>query len=508
MRLRRGLLLAAQVAALYLLLLALHAPLLALPYFWDEAGYFIPAARDLLLTGDPVPTTTLSNAHPPLVMAWLALAWKLFGYSFLVTRAAMLVFAALALAAVFRLAERLGGRELAVAAAACTAVYPVFFAQSSLAHLDMAAAAFTLWAMLRYLEGCRLACVALFALAALAKETAIVAPFVLFAWEVIASRKWPSLAAPSARSLQSSAALLLAAVPLAAWFGYHYARTGYAFGNPEFVHYNLLATLHPARIGLAALRRLWQLFGYMNLFVLTAAAAVAWGMRRRSRSATAAPRVELATFAVLAAAYVVMLSVLGGAVLARYMLPVTPLAIVASLWMVQQEVRRWKLVVAAVLLSFAVGLFAPSVTASPPEDSLAYRNFILVHAQAAAFLERQMPDATVLSVWPANDELRHPWLGYVRAPLHASQIKNFSTEQLRNAPPGFHAVLVYSHHPENRLLRLFPALERAANRWFEGHRDLTAEEAAALVGGRVVFRAQSGQQWAAVVASTTRYPSP
>jgi len=28
-------------------LIALHAPLLQLPYFWDEAGYYIPAARDL-----------------------------------------------------------------------------------------------------------------------------------------------------------------------------------------------------------------------------------------------------------------------------------------------------------------------------------------------------------------------------------------------------------------------------------------------------------------------------
>ena len=25
-----------------------HAPLLQLPYFWDEAGYYVPAARDLL----------------------------------------------------------------------------------------------------------------------------------------------------------------------------------------------------------------------------------------------------------------------------------------------------------------------------------------------------------------------------------------------------------------------------------------------------------------------------
>ena len=58
-------------------LLALHAPLLRLPYFWDEAGYYVPAARDLLLTGSLIPHSTLSNAHPPLVMAYLALWWKL-----------------------------------------------------------------------------------------------------------------------------------------------------------------------------------------------------------------------------------------------------------------------------------------------------------------------------------------------------------------------------------------------------------------------------------------------
>src|SRR6202011_4148202 len=59
-------------------LMLLHAPLLRLPYFWDEAGYYIPAARDLFLTGTLIPQSTPSNAHPPLVMAWLALAWHIF----------------------------------------------------------------------------------------------------------------------------------------------------------------------------------------------------------------------------------------------------------------------------------------------------------------------------------------------------------------------------------------------------------------------------------------------
>src|SRR6202158_625274 len=56
-------------------LMLLHAPLLRLPYFWDEAGYYVPAARDLFLSGTLIPQSTPSNAHPPLVMAWLGARW-------------------------------------------------------------------------------------------------------------------------------------------------------------------------------------------------------------------------------------------------------------------------------------------------------------------------------------------------------------------------------------------------------------------------------------------------
>ena len=79
----------------------LHAPLLGLPYFWDEAGYYVPAARDLLLTGSVIPHSTPSNAHPPLVMAYLAGGWKVMGFSIFVTRSLMLLVAAFSLLGCF-----------------------------------------------------------------------------------------------------------------------------------------------------------------------------------------------------------------------------------------------------------------------------------------------------------------------------------------------------------------------------------------------------------------------
>ena len=270
-------------ALIFTFLFATHAPLLRLPYFWDEAGYFIPAARDLLLTGSLIPHTTLSNAHPPLVMLWLAFWWKFSGFTPAVTRTAMLLIAAFALLGLWRLARDVANQQVAAATVLCTAVYSVFFAQSSLAHLDMMVCALTLWGLAMYVERRPVATIVFFALAPLAKETAIVTPLALLAWELLCPLVHGKVQAIETfclyrRRRLSAFSFLLCLVPLALWFVYHHYRTGFYFGNPEYLRYNLEATLSPLRIFLAILIRLWHTLGYLNLFVLTLAAAYA--MRR------------------------------------------------------------------------------------------------------------------------------------------------------------------------------------------------------------------------------------
>src|SRR3979411_2714614 len=140
-------------ALFFVALILMHAPLLRLPYFWDEAGYYIPAARDVFLSGTLIPHSTPSNAHPPLVMAWLALAWRVFGYSTQVTRTAMLAVSAFSLLGLFRLSRSAANLPAAWATTALVALYPVYFTQSSLAHVDLPAAGFTFWALAAYVEG-------------------------------------------------------------------------------------------------------------------------------------------------------------------------------------------------------------------------------------------------------------------------------------------------------------------------------------------------------------------
>src|SRR5579875_1886308 len=115
---------------------ALHWPFMRLPYFWDEAAQFVPAARDILRGAGWIPSSAAPNIHPPGVVAYLALSWRLAGESPFVTRSAMLLLAAFGILSAFLLARELcrkvpGHPEFLAAALLCLS--PLFFAQSMLA---------------------------------------------------------------------------------------------------------------------------------------------------------------------------------------------------------------------------------------------------------------------------------------------------------------------------------------------------------------------------------------
>ncbi|HEU5403667.1 MAG TPA: glycosyltransferase family 39 protein [Terriglobales bacterium] len=486
----------------------LHGFLLRLPYFWDEAGYFIPAARDLLLTGDLVPHTTLSNAHPPLVMVWLAAWWKLSNYTPAVTRTAMLLLAAFGLLGVWKLAERVVNAKVATAAMILTALYPVVFAQSSLAQLDMPAMALTVWALYFYIGDRPWAAVLTFALAALAKETALITPFAIFGMELVRAGTSRMKKEKSTVRLGAAAVLLTSAAPLLLWYAYHYHLTGYVLGNPEYLQYNLDSTLSPLRILVALGLRFWHAFGYMNLFVLTIAAAVVARepvIADNGRERKGIDRETKFLFGVIILAHIVAFSVVGGAALARYMLPVIPLVILWSVTTLYRHIRKgagaWCLVSG---LAFVVALTFNPPWRIAPEDNLAYSDFIHLHADAAAFLQKNHPGATVLTAWPGSDELNRPFLGYVKKPMTVVRIENFSPGQMLSAAQQralFDAVLIFNtkYDPPRNFLTGIGWWNRLQVRFFGYHEDFRPVQAAMIMQGRIVWHEERGGQWAAVI---------
>jgi hypothetical protein len=501
----------------------LHVPLLQLPYFWDEAGYYIPAARDILLTGSLIPHSTLSNAHPPLVLAWLALWWKLAGYAPLVTRSAMLMVAAFSLTGLFRLAERAANLRVAIGSTLCTALYPVFFAQSSLAQVDLAAAGFTFWGLSAYLEDRPIPVVIWFSLAALAKETAIIAPAALVAWETLRWRLPRSILAVRPEDIANAElrrgrarmrilSLLFPLLPLLAWYGYHYARTGYVFGNPEFFRYNVADTLNFTRFLLALGLRFWQAFGYLHLWLLTLGMLAAMLLRPFKERGVERPRITVPvqlSFYAIVAAYIVAMALIGGAVLARYMLPAIPLLIIVAVSTLWRRLRYWPAAVGVVALAFVVAWFLNPPYGFSPEDNLAYRDYANLHEDGERFLEARYPMARVLTAWPAADELTRPWLGYITRPMQVVRIEHFSLDEVLSAADfrsNYEVALVFSTkcepaHPQLGLWRMerWRKWEEWKTRFFGFHRDLPPAAVASILGGRIVFSEERKSQWIAVI---------
>jgi 4-amino-4-deoxy-L-arabinose transferase-like glycosyltransferase len=501
--------------AVYGLLYVSHLTLLRLPYYWDEAGYYIPAAWDFFRTGSLIPLTTMNIAHPPLPSIYLALCWKLFGFCPMVTRLAVLVAAALGLTAVWRLAMRLVGvPSIAVWTVVLTGLYPIWFAQSTLAHADIFAAAFTLWGLVYALparDSKPWAAAAWFALAALCKETAIVIPLTLAVVSLVESCRASGKA--RIRLGREAAWLASCALPLAAWFGFYYMKTGYLFGSPEWLRYNAQANISLPRILAALEHRVIHLTAHMNLFVPVGLAFAA--LLLAPRTVTDAPdgnnhvRPGLAPSALsriflLLSVNAVLFSVLGGALLTRYLLPLYPLVLLVAVVSLYRRVPYWHALAAFSAAAFVLGIFINPPYGIAPEDNLTYARVIRLHQAGIRQLDQRYPGATVLSAWPLSDELSRPELGYLSQPYAVYLVPDFTAAGIARAaqePEKFSAALVFSTKVDtySPFFNLGSKSRAADERYFGLHHDLLPEEIARQLHGDLVWQQQDHGQWIALI---------
>ena len=472
----------------------LHAPLLHLPFFWDEAGYYIPAARDFFLTGSLVPHSTLHTAHTPLLSLLLAAIWEITGYGVLITRVAMLGVACFGLWQVYRLAENVANRSVALATLALTATYPIVFAQASIAHSDLLATALVWWGLREYFEPSPkpLRYAVAFTLAVLAKEIAVVVPAALALFALATLRR---------KGIKDAFALCCPpALALVCWFSFHRFATGLWFGDPDYYRYNVSATLTPARVFFALLQRLWQAFGHMNMWFPTLAMIIAMFMAPKPQRDRIAIPIQLA-FASVIFATILFHSVLGGALLTRYMLAIYPLVLIIAVSTLWRRVPRWQ-----IAAGVACALFATACVVNPPyrfapEDNLNYADFIRVHQDAAQVIESRFAGAKVLAAWPASDELHKPELGYVSRPIHVQKIHDYTTDSLAAvADSDFTVLLAFStkYEPEHPLIHWQWWLG-ISKKYFDYHHDLMPEEIANAVDGRVIWQDRRHGQWAAII---------
>ncbi|MAC25350.1 MAG: hypothetical protein CMN31_13050 [Sandaracinus sp.] len=409
------------VAALALAWLALVRPgPLELPYWWDEADVYVPGAKwvaenDLTLTPG-VFSDDYSRGHPVLLYGLAGAAFRAFGPGPTTGHLVVLPFTLLALVFTYLLGAQLFGRRAGAAAALLMGTTPLFMSMGNMLLPEMPLTALAVASLYAFAKGRLGWAVLAGCLAVWIKETGVFAAAALAGaalWEGWLSGRWRP-------ALRRFALLTIPIWALVAFFVWQKLHAGY-FVFPH--HANLFAD---RPFGLANLATVWpSLLLWHGRWVLVLAALAAL-MLFRTRWPTDDPLPTRGPTVVA-----ILLLVLANFVffskmfwLERYALPAHPGLLVlgagALLWGARRtttprRLLRWAPVVLASAAGFA-GLWSPT----PPdaeEQTYAYADAIATHRAAFARILAPGDDPTVLTPWPMQVELRHPYLGYVDRPI-------------------------------------------------------------------------------------------
>ncbi|HEY8042514.1 MAG TPA: glycosyltransferase family 39 protein [Polyangiaceae bacterium] len=428
-------------------------PTRELPYHWDSATFVVDSARDLLATGfHPLVATHSDFAHPPLFVALLALAWKLFGESRLVAHLLVLPALPAAMMATYRLGVWLGDRTLGVAAALLFGGVAVVVAEYGQIYMDLPIAALLAWGLVAWVHERRALAGVLFCAAALMKIPApLTVPAALLV--VTAARR------ESRRDPRAYASLLAPIVAVAVWLAYHAAVTGWVLWRP--------GRIVAAPQGLEAhAQALWTVLAWLMLgqwrWVLFAAAGVslAWlrfGDRCHAHDRRNAPRLALRPLAPLAAPLLVGWLFFGavGEFGLRYGIYLLPPYLLLTLACVRAALPR-----SAPFTLGATALFALFVTtwhprmaltstySFRPDENLAYLDVIDIGLRSAHWLEQKHPDAEIYGAGPEAYQLPEPWQGYVDAPLDFRWCITFARH-----PGVTQIVYVHGYHRQQLMCR-------------------------------------------------------
>ncbi len=393
----------------------------------------------------------------------------------------------LALVFTFLLGREIGrGRATAVIATLFLLLDPLFYTQGMMAQLDMPAMLFTILALVLFLRDQHAAAATACTALVLAKETGALLPLIL------------GLVLYFDRDRSKYAAYYLAPfIALGFWFLVLWRSTGHIFGDPGFTQYNTLYSLNPVRASLSLIRRGFYLFVDDFRWVGTLAILFAW--KRKRLYATRAWKIVW----FFIAAHVLLVSLLGGAGLERYLLPVLPLLYLAMAAALAVVDTPWRIIgVSAMAAGLLAGLFINPPFPMPFENNLAMVDFVELHHSAAQFLEKAYPDKTIYTAWPLTQALRDPQFGYVDRKLSAAETSDlhFSTLNALN-PTGIDILVLYSRtwEPGWGVLQWAPARD-FLERFYEYQRQMTTAEVREHFGLVPVRRWIQRGQWIEVYA--------
>ena len=251
--------------------------------------------------------------------------------------------------------------------------------------------------------------------------------------------------------------------------------------------------LTPVHILYAILRRVYTLFIADGHWIGAFALWQGWrALRGREWSIALA----------VAVAQLAAVTLLGGAVLDRYLLPVLPILYAAFAVAASTYTARWRMLSNLALLALLVmGWFVNPPYPFPLENNLAVVDFVDLQHEASQYLESNFAGRRVASVWPLTAAIRNPDFGYVQARIPTLRTPGLRFSDFQALPLREEDVIVtYSRgQTPPRYILENPRLRG----WFEPFVDLQPEASSAelqSIGYRSQARWERKGQWIEIYA--------
>ena len=311
------------------------------------------------------------------------------------------------------------------------------------------------------------------------KETGLVVPVVLCL--ILLSRKdW-----------RRAAYFLAPGVVLLAWLIFLHRSTGYWLGNPGFAHYNVTYALHPARVAMSFVRHIYYLFfaefRWVGTLVLLSTIRRAKEFRRKAWPVVIA----------VATANIVLVTVLGGAELERYLLPVLPffyIAVAIALTCLRRSVQI--AATTGLAIGLLVNLFWNPPYPFPYENNYAMVDFVRLQQQAAGFVQRNLGNRTIATAWPYSAALKSPDYGFVDHKLKVVETNDFHVSSIRALPAKSYDVLItYTRTwAPSRGVIAIPVVRHFLSRFYQFEPEISTDQCKQLGLKKIVSWNRRGQE--------------
>jgi len=410
-------------------------PVLNNPFHWDVLGYVLKSglwfkSHSFFTIAQP------DYGHPPLLFWLLGLSFRIFSETRVIPHLINIGFSFIGVYYTYLLGSYLYNKRVGVIASVLLFFSPFYFAQSGILNTDISCTAMSVVVIYYALRGNLKAFLPTAAILVLTKETGVFVLIALIPYLLL-----------KRYDIKKILLYLSPSVVLIAWLLF------YKLMTEEFFHHRhvafLKSILYSSNYFKTMIVRYLEILFISNYNFLISIIILSFILIILLKKDTTKIQTHYIPIITLFFLYIVFYSIYNQSLL-RHILPLFPFFYLIGSNAINNIFKKY----GYVLMLLLVLLFITKWTGSRDfycgcdlETNMEYLDLINTHKQAATFIERNYPDARVLTSWPQILELNIPIAGYVENPIDATLPEGpyFSSSNLNiNLILSNHDLIYYS----------------------------------------------------------------